>query len=306
MIKTRNIIPFAVLLVLYGCSSIQSKPFEDFSKAVTQANTSIDSVLSKNYDWEKNNFYGDFLGGKNKLSALRIQRKGAFQLASPDSLFTSIADTRLTLKSLNEATIKYAKLLLTLSGNELIDPKTFEGMAKDVKNSMNSIFKSLDEKVPGPAIPAFSLAASEIARLAVEHQRKAGLIRILRSGQPSVERYAAKVVSLIATLEQSLSFSYAKRFDNLSGQFDRLSAKDGVKDKEGKAFLDEALKLNDEYTQAVDALSEVKRIYESIPEAHKQLLAAAENSGTGVQAIGALSESVVRLERIYTERTTGK
>jgi hypothetical protein len=300
MPKSRIIVVLTLLFLLCGCSSIQTKPFEDFFKALTRASTSIDSAMNKNYDWEKNNFYDDFMGKKNQLSALRIQRKQAFELTTPDFLFMTIADTRLTLTTINEATIKYANLLVTLSGSELIDPKTFEEMAKDVNNSMNSIFKSLDEKVPGDAIPMFSLAASEIARLVVEHQRRVGLIRVLRSGQPSVERYTAKVISLIGTLEQSLNFSYGKRFDDLSRQFNGLTTKDA------KGVLDEALKLNDEYTQTVHGLLETKRIYESIPEAHKELLGQTEKPGGGIQAVSAMSQSAVRLERIYGEMVAHK
>jgi len=290
-----------IIIFLFGCVSIPTEPFDEFSLAIEEAKEGVELVLSKNYDWERKIFIEDVLSGERQLAEIEIQRKGSFQYAFAEAkpLFFTLQDVKVTLSGVNNAVVQYANLLKVLASPELINKEEFEELTKNTESALNGSLKSLQIKTRAEAIPIFSISALELSRLVIENRRKKALENILDRNQASMEEYTNRCIVLIDNLEKSLFHAYGKAFANLEDEYSRISGNGTIERR--KEIIEQALELNEEYISSVNGLKEACKVYENLPKAHKELQKSVKNEDINLQMIKDIHVSAKRLQRIYSE-----
>jgi|ERR1017187_3795029 hypothetical protein len=285
-------------VLLAGCAAPDPRPFQEYAAAVEQAGSSLDGALVQATAWGKDDYEESLLTGRVKIRDSAILNHPApFTVAFPGAdapPYYKLQDVRLTLLAINEATQKYVNLLAQLAGSDFVNPDTFEAMAKDTDASLNSIVKTLDAKVPGAAIPVFSVASSEVAQMIVEHKRQEALTKLLKQGQPGIEAYCQKCITLLHILDQSLNKDYEAKTQLIDENFDKAKPN-------ARAQIDQLLQINSDYLSLIQALTVANKIYETLPTGHQDLLKAIQKSPTDFAAVKQLFEEGQRLKRIYDE-----
>ena len=312
LMKLKNGVPaLATLLavILAGCAAPDPHPFQLYSAAVTEAGDGLDKLLVQDIGWSRDQYIDSVLAGSVSLGHTAIlERAGPYSAAfrATDGLatqptFYKLQDVRVTLRNLNEATGKYVNVLTLLAGSELVNPVTFDAMAKDADTSLNSISKKLDAQIPGSAIHVFSVSSAEIARLVIEHHRHEALIKILKDSQPGMDDYCQKCLSLLQILDESLANDYSAKAFGLENEFSEIPKEKRASDPKARAAVEQLLQLNSNYLTLVASLKSAKKVYETLPQGHRELLQSVQHQPTGLEAIKGLSEEGKRLKSLYDE-----
>jgi hypothetical protein len=247
-------------------------------------------------------------GSVNLPHTAILDRKGPFTAIFPSvggvvnqPTFYKLQDVRVTLLSLNDATEKYVNLLVTLAGTDLVDPATFDAMAKDTDASLNSITRQLDVKVPGPAIQVFSVGGAEIAKLIIEHRRHEALVKVLKDSQAAINAYSAKCISLLVILDESLANDYNAKAVSLSDEFSKIPAPDRASNPNARDLVEQVLQLNSDYLALVQSLKSARNVYQALPQGHQELLKSVQKQPTGLEAIKTLYQEGAHLKALYDQ-----
>lgn len=306
-----------LVALLVGCAAPDPHPFQQYATAVKDAGDGLDKVLVQETSWSRDKYIQSVLDGSVKLrDTALLDRKAQFTVSFPASAgvtneptFYKLQDVRVTLLNLNEATEKYVNVLATLAGGDLVNPATFEAMAKDTDQSLNSIANKLNAQGAEGAIHIFSVGSSEIMRLVIEHRRHAALVKILKDSQPAIDDYSGRCVSLLRILDQSLAGDYGAKASALEDSFSAILRKKQKEDPKATLvgdttahdIIEQILQLNSDYLALVHSLKSAKAVYEKLPQGHEELLKSVLKQPTGLAAIKALSEEGKRLKNIYDE-----
>ena len=320
--KSRKIIPLlvaGVVIFLAGCAAPDPHPFQQYATATKAAGDGLDQVLVQNISWSRDEYINRVLDGSVKLGQTAILTwEGPYTVAFPvmdgvtnQPTFYKLQDVRVTLLNLNEATEKYINVLASLAGSDLVNPSTFDAMAKDTDASLNSITKQLDAKVPGNTIQVFSVGSAEIARLVIEKRRHEALVKILKDNQAGIDGYCQKCLSLLLILDKSLAKDYSAKADALEERFSNIPQEKRLDDPNARAIVEQLLQLNSNYLALVQSLNSAKKVYEALPKGHHELLLSVEKQPTDFEAIKGLYEEGQHLKSIYDQlnqptATTGK
>ena len=304
-----SLITACLTVIFAGCASPDPRPFQQYAAAVKQAGDGLDQVLVQDIGWSRDKYIDSLLDGSMTLQrSAFLDRSSPFTVSFPSTdgvinqpTFYKLQDVRVTLQNLNEATEKYVSILATLAGSDLVDPAAFDAMAKSTDSSLNSIAKQLDARVSGNAIHVFSVGSAEIARLVVEQKRRDALEKIITQSQAGIDGYCQKCLSLLLILDQSLANDYSAKAALLEGEFHKISNGKPTSDPQARAVVEQFLQLNSDYLALIDSLKSAKRIYEALPEGHRELLKSIRKQPTGFEAINALYEEGVRLKGVYNE-----
>ena len=168
--KSRKIIPLlvaGVVIFLAGCAAPDPHPFQQYATATKAAGDGLDQVLVQNISWSRDEYINRVLDGSVKLGQTAILTwEGPYTVAFPvmdgvtnQPTFYKLQDVRVTLLNLNEATEKYINVLASLAGSDLVNPSTFDAMAKDT-DTYDEIIESLSR-----------LAESKLGLLIVERRK---------------------------------------------------------------------------------------------------------------------------------------
>lgn len=297
----------ATTLALAGCKAPDPKPFQTYAAAVTQAGDGLEQTMAQEVDWSRDKYITSVLNGSVKLGTTGIlQKPKPFTVAFPTvngaanpPIFYQLQDARRTLSAINGATEKYVNLLVTLAGPDLVDPKTFEGIATDVNSSLNSAVKQLNAKVPADAIPVFSVASAEILQMIVENRRHKALEKVLVSNQSNIDDYCASCRQLLKIVDQSLTTDYDTKAHALEDHFAHIPQDQRPSDPAARNDVEQLLQLNTSYMSLMDTLAAADKVYAALPRGHQNLLDALRKKPTDMQAIKDLAQEGQRLKRIY-------
>lgn len=318
-----------LLMFLAGCAAPDSHPFTQYSAAVKKADTGLVASLDQATAWSRDDYIDSVLKGDTKLSDTAVlQEKEQFKLSfrSPNGpIFQQFQANRALLIAASAATEKYLDALVTLAGTDLISSNTFQTIAQDTDTSLNSIAKTIHAKLPDQAIPIFATASSEVMYLLIQHRRRAALLKVLETNQPAIEKYSNLCASLLAYIDQSVSTDYHNQATALVNAFDdvRDSAKRSSSDAtekpgsvppkpgkspvpvdltdnaKAKAIVAQLLQLNTDYRTLIGSLQSATKVYEKLPDGHRELLQSVRKQSTGFAAVTDIAQEGERLKSIY-------
>ena len=318
-----------LVFFLGACAAPDSHPFAQYSTAVKKADTSLAASLDQATAWSRDDYIGQVLKGKTKLSQTAVIQEKQFKLSFPNSngpIFQEFQESRALLLTASAATEKYVDTLVTLAGTDLVSSDTFQAIAQDTDTSLSSIANTIHLKVPDQAIPIFSTASSEVMRLLIEHRRRAALVKVLETNQQAIQQYCNLCAALLAYIDQSVSRDYRnqatalvlafddlenpskesasnggdKRIESVSSKSDGASGSVDLTDNSrARAIVEQLLQLNTDYRALIESLQSATKVYEKLPAGHRELLQSARKQSTGFGAIKDIAQEGERLKSIY-------
>ncbi len=288
---------FSVFLI--GCASVNPAPFTKYRTAVHEAQTGIDAVMSTGYDWTRSGFVEGFASNpSSKFSELMIQPGAGYDWSLTTTnppVYISVKQVRSGLAQLNGAFANYADLLVQLSGGELVDTAKFDQLAKDLNQNSTDALKALKQTVPSEGLALFSAAASEAARLYIEHKRQVYLLKTIEGNQANVTKYSDLCVSLVQTLRGAIKSYYGKRIEPIRLAWEANAGEKRLKNTEAM------LNMNEQFADAMHVLQELETAYKTLPAAHSDLAKGVEHPKFDVAGIQKLYSSAKRLQQLYSE-----
>jgi len=202
--------------------------------------------------------------------------------------FNFIAKSRDGLASINRAMIDYANFLVLFNSANENSKASLEAAAGKIGASTTSIASRFDVQLNQARVGAFAdLGVSAVQQLLAKKQRD-GMAAVMSDFQPGVQFFArlgSQAMAISAT-------GIKEEYNNENRQTARAIAQetDGAK---RLSLVEKLLKLNERTSAQLDSLSVLGAAYESLPNAHDELMTALR---TGQQA--SLSELVGNIELI--------
>jgi hypothetical protein len=294
----RHYLLIAVLcLALVGCATVNSDSIVKFNGAVHQASTGIDAALSVNYNWTRSGFVEGFSADpKSNFSQLIIQPGMNYEWSmGKPPIYLDIKKTQASLSDLNGAFTQYASLLVKLSGGELVSTDTFDQLAKDINKNASDAATALKITVPSGNMALISTAASEAARLYIEHKRQGYLIDAIKNNQDLVQQYSDACIALIHIMRGNLKAYYADKLEPIKVAWNASSGSGRQQQTESM------LSLNEQFASALSVLQELEKTYTALPKAHAELAKSINNPSLDLEGVQQLYSSGMRLQRLYTE-----
>ncbi len=296
-----------LILLLAGCATVDPHPFRQYAAAVKEAGDGLDKVLGKDMEWSRDRYIENVLDGSvNLANTALLDRKSPFTVSFPETggvtlkpTFFLLQDARVTLSSLNEAMEKYVTVLGMLAGSEVLNPQTFDAMAKDTDAGLNSVIKKLGAQVPGTVVPLFSVGSIEVAQLIIDGKKHDALVKIMTETQAAIDEYCKKCLTMLLILDESLATDYGVKALALEGAFSRIVPEKRSTDVKARTAVEHLIQLDSDYLALVHALKTAKNVYETLPEGHRELLKSVEKTPVGFEAIKNLYEEGKRLKSIY-------
>jgi hypothetical protein len=102
-------------------------------------------------------------------------------------------------------------------------------------------------------------------------------------------------------LDESLATDYSAKAMVLEGNFSKIPLGKRAADPKARATVVQLLQLNSDYLALVHALKSAKKVYEALPQGHRELLKSVQKEPTGFEAIKDLYEEGKNLKSIYDE-----
>lgn len=309
-----NTISFGLILIIAGCASPDPHVFQQYSGAVKTADGGLEQLFDQDIAWSKDEYVDNVLNGSTRLQDTAIlDEQQRFSVHFPVSQHTTnqptyykLQEVRTTLLGLTQATEKYLTVLNTLAGADLINPATFDAMAKDTDASMNAVVKDLNAQIPEGAVHIFSVGSAEVARLIIENRRRNALIHVLANSQPAIEDYCAKCNQLLVILDQSLLTDYRVKALFLDDEFAKIPKEKRLSDPQARAIVEQLLQLDADYLNLASTLKASHDVYTTLPKAHLDLLKSVQRKPTGLEEIKSLAEEANRIKTLYTTLSESK
>jgi Tfp pilus assembly protein PilE len=269
----------ASTLLTFACASIDPGPFEDFRHATHQVRAGTDTILLLDYEWSRRGFVETILRG------------------APEELSTLF----LTFDENDPFEVRL-ELLARLAGSEVIRPKTFDTLERDLNASLREATKSLEKESRAgteAAVGLFSTAASKAFRTYIEKRRAKDLRAAMEHTQPAVEDWATVAVDAVDNVRDDLKSEYDARKAHISQHY--AEAHRGKKSRDQRRLIEEMVDLDATVVDTFALLRTLRRAFLSLPGAHRQLAESTRNAQVSLDAVRKLSEQGQHL-RVLEQR----
>ena len=286
--------PLLLGLLLAGCS-VNPQPFVQYQSAVQEAQTGINAAMATDYTWTRTTFITDFAGNSSaNLTQLVLTLGDGYAWTIPaNPLYLEVKKAQGALNQLNQSITDYAGLLVKLSGNQLVSTDTFDQLAKDLNQNVNSAAHAFNLSPSASSVALFSTAASEAARLYIVNKQRSDLRKAIEENQDNIQQYSDDCISLIHTIRGSLKKFYTDRSGAMVQAFPK------VPEKDRQQAVGDMLDLDEQFAGVMAILQELENTYNALPKAHANLAKAVENPKLDLPEIEQLYSSAKRLQTLY-------
>jgi hypothetical protein len=280
MIHPRRVVSAGLLgactLLTAACSSLDPQPFEAFRQATQQLQAGTNTVLLLDYEWSRRGFVDSVVGGApEELSTLFLtfDDDDPFEVRLTDPpAFLAINQARQLLSGLASTFSGYAQVLARLAGSEVIRPKTFESMERDLDARLRKATKALEEEPSAGAEGAaglFSAAASKAFRAYIERRRAEDLRAAMQSTQPVLEHWARLAADAVQNVRGDIKTEYDSRKVHISKRY--AETRRGTNAREQRRLIEEMVDLDATVVDAFATLRALRDAFLTMPGAHRQL-----------------------------------
>ena len=211
-------------------------------------------------------------------------------------VFNVIARSRADLAKLNGAMVDYANFLILFNAANENSKANLDAAADKIGATTQSIASRFGVELDEAKMGAFAnLGSNAVQQLLAKKQRQ-GMAAVMLEFQPGVKYFSGLG-------SQAMAISAAGIKDEYNEE-NRKTARKIVTEDDGKkrlALVEKLLELNEQTSTQLDSLGMLAAAYESIPGAHRELMAAIES---GRHA--SLSELVGYIEMISNIAVTYK
>jgi len=289
-------------LTVSGCVStsqpISPDSLNHYRDTLVELNISSVQAVTAEYEWNYRNFKERiktedrtdpgpltlrFCGGRYEW---RWGDCGADPATIP--VFNVIAQSRTDLAKINQVMIDYANFLILFNSANEGSKANLDAAAKKIGAATKSISSQFKVELNEERFGAFAtMGVSIVQQLLAKKQRK-GMAAVMADFQPGVQSFADLGSQAMAISATGIKNEYDK--ENKKTTRALAVETDGTK---RLALVETLLKLNEQTSAQLDSLSVLSAAYESLPNAHEELMAALQSGGHA-----SLAELVGHIEMI--------
>lgn len=302
-----------LLVVLQGaCASVDPGPFKEFEDSLVELRDGADAAIAMNAEWTRENFVERVVAATVPLpegeepdeADLELVASLLIEQAENDALIPILPDAhvfmevrrfRIAVGQLNAIFVEYAQLLGQMAAPELVPEATFDQMARDLNGNAGSAIRAFGQDIDGKELAPFSVAASGLARGWIQADRRSRLKEQIRANQAVVEAFAALGKTAVLRSAQVFANAYNDRSFALS-----IQIPENPQAAARKAKIEELIALNELYLDRAEAYRALRRGYQTLPQAHADLLRALEGE-SGLTAVKSLLAEGRRLKKLANE-----
>ncbi len=307
----RGVVPvFVITVSLLGCATVQKvqpEPFSEFSSSVQELRRGADAALEINEKLNRERFVDETLAdlggpeGAESVTNLLIGGKANLPFAwtmGQTPLFMASRRFRHGVYTLNTTLVAYSELLKELASPKLVSREHFDGMARDLDANLTSAALALDIKGADQGLAIFSVAASTAMHAYIQNRRRAALRDALEKNQVHIKGISTQLQQAMRLAARNLRNDYENRWRPLATQ---LTPGAGGTQSARRRKIEAIITLNEEFVTRLSALETLNSSYRVLPGAHRELITALDNSGSGLSSIRELYANGKRLHNLYKE-----
>ncbi len=297
-----KIIALVFTLLLGGCVStsqpISPDSLNHFRDTLVDLKVKSNQAMTFEYEWNYQNFK-ERIKTQERIDPTPLTLKfcgGNYEWQWGDCepnksripVFNVIAHSRDGLAEINQAMIDYANFLIRLNSANENSKASLEAAASQIGKATSSIASQFGKELNQARVGAFAdIGVSVVQQLLAKKQRD-GLAAVMSDFQPGVQ-YFSKLGSL--AMEASAT-GIKEEYNNENKKIARAIPVETDAAKR-LTLVEKLLKLNEQTSAQLDALSVLGAAYEALPNAHEELMSALRS---GQQA--SLAELVGHVELI--------
>lgn len=301
MIKHKLII-LLVALMAGGCVStsqpIAPDSLNHYRDTLVDLNVKSIQAITAEYEWNYRNFKERiktqdqtdpnpltlrFCGGKYEW---KWGDCDADQSTIP--VFNVIAESRAGLAAINQVMIDYANFLIRLNSANEDSKANLDAAAQKIGAATKSISSQFKVELNEARVGAFATMGVSIVQQILAKKQRQGMTAVMADFQPGVQTFADLGSEAMAISAAGIKEEYNK--ENKKTTRAIVIESDGSK---RLALIEKLLKLNEQTSAQLDSLSVLSSAYESLPNAHDELMAALQSGGQA-----SLAELVGHIEMI--------
>ncbi len=312
-VGTRNIIFVVTFVIMSGCTTIDTKPFEKFNSSLIELNkgavSSLDVTIPLAEGRYRNELETDLTNGNDQLlQKLFIQANpdNPFFISKPP-VFLQAKKFKLGISKTNLVWLEYSKLLLQLSSKEFVDDEKFSKLSDELnKNAFDAVQSLKDDPSDASAknTALFSELAITMAKEYIRTEQKEKLMESIINNQEAISAYVEHMQSAIVTMAQSSTQEHSEKQQNLTRDLISLVAnnENGKNDAKIQKFIGDMIDVKTTHSDQMVSLHALHTAYEKIPDAHKALAKRLAKSDSSIAAITDLLEKGVQLHTSYESK----
>ncbi len=307
---TRNIVFVVAFVLLAGCTTIDTKPFEQFNSSLTELNKGATSSLDVTIPLAEGRYRKEVeselkQGNDELLQELYILAKAEnpFFISKPP-VFLKAKKFKLGISKANLVWLEYSNLLLQLSSKDLVDDEKFLKLSEELnKNAFDAVQSLKDEPSDTSAknTALFSEIAIAMAKEYIRTKQKKKLMESLANNQDSISAYVEHMQSAIVTMAQSSTQEHSEKQENLARDLLGLvvSNENGKNDAKIQKIIGDMIDIKTTHSDQMVSLQALHTAYGKIPGAHEALATRLAKSDSSIAAINDLLEKGVQLHTSY-------
>ncbi|WON74453.1 hypothetical protein [Nitrosospira sp. Is2] len=299
-----SIVAFVALTGLSGCASISPAPFTSLSTSVQQLREGADASLSMVQDRTRDRYIieaasGDLSKSINALLLTQPDNELFGWISSDPPLFLRASRFRDGIYRLNSVLVEYAGLLGQMASPDLIDPKTFEQLARDLNRNVKTAAQAFTFSHPtDKEIAMFSALSTAAFRAYLQNKQRSSLLKALEANQSAIQDTADLGAMAVRMAAQMLRHEY----DNTSQKLAKALAVQPPPSKtQMEAVFRELVVLDEKYIKELLIMSALHQSYVALPSAHRDLALGLENPKLTLPMVQEISENGRQLYRLYEE-----
>jgi hypothetical protein len=277
-------------LLTVACASVDPEPFEEFRRASDRVHVGTDTILLLDYEWSRRGFVETVLGSApEELGTLFLTFDAddpfGVRLQDPPA-FLAVLEARDRLANLASTFSGYAELLARLAGSEVIRPKTFDTLERDLNARLRKATQALEEEPPAgleAASGLLSAAASQAFRAYIEGRRAEDLRSAMESTQPAVEHWAGVAADAVQNVRDDIKSEYDARKVYISKRY--AETRRGKNSREQRRLIEEMIELDATVLNSFATLRALRDTFLTLPGAHRQLAESTRNPDASLNAV---------------------
>lgn len=265
------------LFVLQACSTLDSSPFEKFSKSTVELNRATETVLTdaiKQVREEEIQTISEDLD--SKLGPFHLKTQGQTWDLNPKPRYMQIASVQADLKEMNKSFERYLELILALSGSKITNPQDLVSSVK---------------KINHPEYGLISAAAVKSFESFMKSKQEKHLRKAIKANQSSVAAFSKQASELVQLINEKYRTSYELSFKKYSKNWKKGNR---------SAILRDVFDLNDTFIQDMSRFNHIIAGYEQLPIQHLNLAKKKPNQSLMVR-LKELSEEIKSAQKMKSE-----
>lgn len=286
-----------IAVLCIGCASVDPGPFNQFASSLQSLRAASDSYAPEAAATSRAGLVQKVADEKVGIADLQLQFDEShftaiYELSAPADNFLQFAQFRDGLSALNDAMLVYAESLVILAGggeggDVLPTADQFDQMAQDLNANAGTAAAAFGVSAEPRQQALLSVAAIELFRAYIHHQRRKALADAIAEVQAGVEEFSAAARRAVELLAEQIKTEYIVE----------VEARMLANPLDAKRIL----ALNDTTQETLATLGSLSKSYSDLPAAHRDLPAAATKGSDGLAGVFALHAESARLKGLVRQ-----